>query len=189
MEGLDKITARIVEDAKAAAEKIEADATEKADALILEAEDTAVQLLEERRAQTSEDAESLLSRGQSLVRSEKRKMSLHRRQDQIEEVINAALYKLVADPAETKLHRYVQMIESKDIKGGEIVLSSSDQELGPVLLERLTGDFSLSDTPGDFRAGIIVKQDKIIDNLTYDLAVRNARDELTQYVAELLEDN
>ncbi|NLB10750.1 MAG: hypothetical protein GX834_06765 [Clostridiaceae bacterium] len=189
MEGLDKITARIVEDAKTAAGKIEADAKSKADVLLSEAETAAGELLEERRTQSEEDAKSLLSRGQSLVRSERRKITLRGRQSQIEGIIDAALNKLASDSAEIKLSRYVEMIESAGIKGGEIVLSSNDRELGSALLERLTGDFSLAEEPGDFRVGIIVKQDKIVDNLTYDLAVRNARNELTQYVAELLEDN
>lgn len=189
MEGLDKITDRIVEEARIKAEKIEADARTKAEALLSEAEITAKQLLEEMWAQTEDDAESMLSRGQSLVRLEKRKDTLIKRQNQIEGIIDAALNKLAADSPETKLLRYVRMIEAAGIKAGEIVLSPADKEIGPALLAELTGDFSLSSSSGDFRAGLIVKQDKIIDNLTYDLAVRNARNELTQYVAELLEDN
>lgn len=187
MEGLDKIIARIIADARATAARMEAEAEEKAAGMISAAENTADEILENSRTRTKEDAANILARGESLVRSEHRKDNLLKRQLQVEDLIEAALDKLASDPAEEKIDRYLQMIKSRELTGGEIMLPAADQELGPALLGKLGDKFTLASTAGNFRAGLVVRQGRIEDNLTYDLAVRNSRAELAQLAAELLE--
>ncbi|MDI9461806.1 MAG: hypothetical protein ACOX3P_00995 [Saccharofermentanales bacterium] len=187
MEGLDKIIARIIADARATAARIEAEAEEKATGMIAAAETTADEILENSRTRTKEDAANILARGESLVRSEHRKDNLQKRQLQVEDLIEAALDKLASDPAEEKVDRYLQMIKSRELTGGEIMLPEVDQELGPSLLGQLGDKFTLASAAGNFRAGLVVRQGRIEDNLTYDLAIRNSRAELAQLAAELLE--
>jgi hypothetical protein len=67
------------------------------------------------------------------------------------------------------------------------MLPEVDQELGPSLLGQLGDKFTLASAAGNFRAGLVVRQGRIEDNLTYDLAIRNSRAELAQLAAELLE--
>ena len=187
MEGLDNIIARINADARATAARIEAEAEEKATGMIAAAETTADEILENSRTRTKEDAANILARGESLVRSEHRKDNLQKRQLQVEDLIEAALDKLASDPAEEKVDRYLQMIKSRELTGGEIMLPEVDQELGPSLLGQLGDKFTLASAAGNFRAGLVVRQGRIEDNLTYDLAIRNSRAELAQLAAELLE--
>ncbi|HHV41403.1 MAG TPA: hypothetical protein GXX72_00945 [Clostridiaceae bacterium] len=188
MEGLEKITARIIADAKAAAVRIEEEAEKRSEVLLSDAKQTAENILKDNRRQTEADVTSLLQRGQSMVRSEIKKYSLQKRQEKIEAAIQSALEKLATDPAAEKLKRYVRMVKAAKIQGGEIVLAPSDRDLGSELLRELGQTFSLASESGDFIAGLIIKQGKIEDNLTFDLAIRNARAELTHFVAELIEE-
>ncbi len=188
MEGLDKITSRIIEDAENTAARIDLEAEQKAKAHLADAEEFAQNLLAENRVSTKEDAAAMLARAESLRRSERRKIALAERQGRIERVLEAALAKLAADPAEVKIPRYAQMIKAVGISKGEIVLNLADQSLGARLLAEVEGDFSLSKEIGDFSSGLIIKAGKIVDNLTYDLAMANSLNELTKTAAELLEE-
>ena len=79
---------------------------------------------------------------------------------------------------------------SPRLEGGVITLSAAEQtELADDLLKVLPeGRFSIDETPGDFLGGVVITHGRIRDNLTYDLTVRDHRQELARIVLEHMEE-
>lgn len=69
-------------------------------------------------------------------------------------------------------------------------MSETDRiELGDKLLAQLApAAFSIDPEAGDFLGGVLVTHDRIRDNLTYDLTVRDHRPELARIALEHLEE-
>lgn len=189
MDGLQLIQDRILEQAQEKAAEIAAKAQEQSQSIISQAQIEHDRYLADAAEKTKAQTEAMLNRASSLASMEKRKNNLQRRQRLIDRVIDQALLKVCGSSAADKLELYISLIEITGAKNGIITLSQSDQAIGNELIKRLKGDFSLGDKPGSFSGGLILRRDRIEDNLTFDLIVRNQRPQLSAAAAEALPEN
>ena len=135
MEGIERITNKILEDAKAEVRRIESET----DDFVREQQESArsmrKRVLEDSRKKAEEDAEAMLRRAESLASSERRKRDLAANQKDVRRSIDLAVEKLLNASAEERVERYLSWIESHHISEGEITLSEGDQELAETLLK------------------------------------------------------
>jgi len=188
VEGIERITNKILEDAKAEVSRIESET----DDFVREQQESArsmrKRVLEDSRKKAEEDAEAMLRRAESLASSERRKRDLAANQKDVRRSIDLAVEKLLNASAEERVERYLSWIESHHISEGEITLSEGDQELAETLLKRLPqGRFTVADSPGKMRGGFVVAHGNIEDNLTYDLIIHNYMPRLTQLAQDRIE--
>lgn len=189
MDGLQLIQDRILEQAQEKAAEIAAKAQEQSQSIISQAQIEHDRYLADAAEKTKAQTEAMLNRASSLASMEKRKNNLQRRQRLIDRVIDQALLKVCGSSEADKLELYISLIEKTGAKNGIITLSQADQAIGNELIKRLKGDFSLADKPGSFSGGLILRRDRIEDNLTFDLIVRNQRPQLSAAAAEALPEN
>lgn len=189
MDGLQLIQDRILEQARDKAAEVSAKAQEQCQAIIDQAQTEHKRYLAEAADKTKAQTEAMLNRATSLASMEKRKNNLQRRQRLIDRVIDQALLKVCGSSAADKLELYTSLVDKTGAKNGIITLAPADQAIGKDLINRLNGDFSLADQPGSFSGGLILRRDRIEDNLTFDLIVRNQRPQLSAAAAEALPEN
>ncbi|NLC25137.1 MAG: hypothetical protein GX777_00710 [Fastidiosipila sp.] len=188
MEGIERITDKILEDAKAEVSRIETETEDFVREQQESSESMRERVLEESIKRAEEEAEALIKRAESLASSERRKRDLAASQDDVRSSINLAVEQLAQASAQKRVERYLSWIKSHNIDSGEIILSERDQELAEALLGQLPPDkFTVSDEPGKMRGGIIVVRGNIEENLTYDLIIHNYMPRLTQLAQKQIE--
>lgn len=188
MEGIERITDKILEDAKAEVSRIETETEDFVREQQESSESMRERVLEESIKRAEEEAEALIKRAKSLASSERRKRDLAASQDDVRSSINLAVEQLAQASAQKRVERYLSWIKSHNIDSGEIILSERDQELAEALLSQLPPDkFTVSDEPGKMRGGIIVVRGNIEENLTYDLIIHNYMPRLTQLAQKQIE--
>lgn len=188
MEGIERITNKILEDAKAEVSRIESETEEFVREQQESSEKMRERVLADSRKNAEDDAKALIQRAESLASSERRKRDLSAKQNDVRRTIDLAVQQLLEDPAEVRVERYVSWIEAHKIKEGVITLSLADQDLADSLLDKLpAGKFTVAATPGKMRGGIIVSHGKMEENLTYDLVIHNYLPRLSQLAQEQLE--
>lgn len=186
MDGLNAIQAKILNEAKERAKEIALRAENYKTELIADAQKQKSAIIADAEEKANAQAEAMIKRAESMASMESRKSDLKARQDLITEVIEAALRKLSEKSDEEKITLYCELIKAHGIDKGEITLSREEQALGKALLERLGGGFSISEEPGTFTGGVIIKHGMIEDNLTFGLVVRNHRPDLSTLAASVL---
>lgn len=186
MDGLQLIQDRILEQARENAAEITARAQKQCQSIIDQAQAERDRYLAEAADKTKAQTEAMLNRATSLASMEKRKRNLQRRQRLIDRVIDQALAGVCNSSTSDKLKLYGSLINKTGAKDGVITLSAADQSIGKDLISKLDGDFSLADDPGTFAGGLVLRRDRIEDNLTFDLIIRNQRPQLSAAAAEAL---
>ncbi len=188
MEGIERITNKILEDAKAEVSRIESETEDFMREQQEGAKSMRERVLEDSRKKAKEDAEAMLRRAESLASSERRKRDLTASQSDVRRSIDLAVEQLANASAEERVKRYLRWIKSHKINEGEITLSERDQELAEALLKELPqGKFTVSDNPGNMRGGFIVAHGNVEDNLTYDLVIHNYMPRLAQLAQDRIE--
>lgn len=185
MDGLERIKEQIELRAQRRIDAIE----RRADNYVAEqrglAQEERAEILKEAEDSANKDAKALRQRALSLAETNQRKDVLRQRQELLDRLIDEALDELIAAPAPEKIERYAAWLEARGIQEGKLRLSPKDKDIGPQLVKALKGDFSLGD-PADIAGGLIVEQGRTIENLSYDLVLRQLRSDLASEAAREL---
>ncbi len=189
MSGLEAIQNRILSEARKKADQIIEQADEQSQEILAAANLELENLRTDSKAKAEEQAKALISRAQSSAAMESRRILLQARQDMIEEVIRRSLVTLGNLPPDDKLSIYKSLILSTGETAGEITLNRQDQDLAKQLLAELGGQFSLSVDIGTFTGGLMLKNDAIEDNMTFERMAAISRPHLIKLAAETLEED
>lgn len=188
MDGLDRLIDSIAGDANIRIAEWEEEATLYESRLKADAETRSCEILAKAVEDAEHDAKQLIARAESLMRADRRKAELGRRQADVERVIKAALDQLTGKSKEDRVTLYAGIIRNQGLPKGEIVLGRSDQDIKELLVSKLPEGFSVAKEPGAFDGGFIIRHGQVEENLTYALAVRNNRPALAQLAIKLIED-
>ena len=195
MEGIEKITARIIEDAEREIAQMQRENEEKINALTAEAKSAAEQeslelLTRGRRA--AEERERL----SSSAAVECRKMELAAKQELLNEAFAVAVEELCHLPREKYLALIASLAAEVAEGGEEMILSPQDaSEIGPevVLLANTAlreagkpGKLTLSAEPRSIPGGFILSHGDVELNCAFDTLVRLQREKLEKEVAAIL---
>lgn len=192
MNGIDKITARIIAEAEAEAASAKAEA-ERAAGEIKRRADTKAEtlrsgLVDEGRA----EAERITALAISSAETEAKKSLLSMKQALVGEAFELALKKLCSLDAE----KYISLLaslaaEARELGTEEIILNESDRErFGQAVADqanRICGaSMTLSEQSRPIVGGLILSQGKIEVNCALDTLLSLRRNELSAEAAKLL---
>ena len=207
MEGIEKITAKILSDAQADIDQLNAQIQEKADAIARQA-----------RAQADKETAERLERLSSAAQMEKRKLALAAKQEVLGEAFDLALDKLCSLPEEDYIALLTRLaVEASETGKEQLIFSEADRArvgkqvviaaneclvkgvadtkvgalLGKVVNSTAamvtgTGLLTLAQETRKMRGGFVMLDNDVEINCTFETLVRLQREKLEKQVAQVL---
>lgn len=185
---IEKITARILQEAKDEAAALAAKAAEEQSVLLQNAREEAAALTLNRQQKAQTDARVLKERRQSVAELEARKLHLAAKQDLIEEAFEKAADSLAnMEPAEYKAF-ILSLLEPYRNQVGEIILNERDQKRlsRELRLELSDSPLAVAEETADIKGGFILCQGCVSINASIEKLLEQARGEITAQIAETL---
>lgn len=197
MTGTDKIKQKILEDARAKAADIEAQAQQEADEIIEQAQKEAAVKSADALKKAETDGQEIYRRLLSVAALEGRKEILRAKQDMVDSAFQLALDKIINLPD----HEYQKLVEDMIVnaatKGnGEILLSERDKKRmsGKFLAninkrvknKGIGGSFTMSNDSIKTAGGFILKFGDMEINSTFEILFEMIRPELEGEVVRIL---
>lgn len=186
MEGLDAIIRRIMADAREEASALARESDNTRNELLQENQKTCGQIMSAARDAGAAQAAAIASRAGSMAGLDRRKAILTARQELIEQVLELAMARLCRMPEAEKVALYRQLIRRARIAEGTLILCAADQPIGRQLLEEPGFRLTLSDQPGHFAGGLVIRSGLIEENLTFETMFKNKHAELVSLSASIL---
>ncbi|MDD2457137.1 MAG: V-type ATP synthase subunit E, partial [Eubacteriales bacterium] len=183
MDGIEAIVEHILADAREKAAQIEAGAAEQIDQIKTQADQACASIRQDADHKGQQAAAAVINRASSQAALEARRVLLEARQNLIDEVIADATHQLgeLSDPEKKDL--YVRMIQATGSSGGTVTANAADLALMQDVVAVLGKGWDLSTEPGTFSGGLSLSRGRIVENLTFDLLVRNLRPQLAALAA------
>lgn len=193
MDGIEKITARIREDAQRDAEQLRQQAQEKAAQIAQQYDQQAQRECAAILAKGEKDAAERLERLESAAGMEQRKLELAAKQQVLAEAFELALEKLCALPEQ----EYIDLLAELAVKAagsgtGELIFSVKDRaRVGKQAVmaanERLqTGGLTLSTQTRPIRGGFILCDGDVEVNCAFETLVYMNKEKLEKAAADIL---
>lgn len=197
MNGIEKITERIAQDAQAEISKVEAEAKAQADAITAKYTAQADAERQSLQAAAKAKAEERMERLDSVAQMEAKKMLLAAKQEMLNRAFNLALEKLTHLPEEEYVELLAKLAAHSAITGQEqMILSPADRTRYGVkaatraneLLakEGKTASITLSETTQDIEGGLLLSDGAVEVNCTFETLVRLSRNEASLEVSKVL---
>ena len=177
MEGLEAIKKRIMADAREEAYEIGRQTEQVLADMDKQNQAECEKVLAEARQSAEANARVRINRAHSLAALEQRKTILGARQALIEQTLQKALEKLQQLPEIEKASLYARLIEQSGLRSGLLILNQADAAIAPQLVEPYKGALKLDPKPGTFAGGLIIRQDLVEENLTFETLLKNNRPE------------
>ena len=193
MKGIEKITARITQDAQAEIDRILADAREQAAGITARYQaqaDAEAQSLAARNEKAAAEREERLV---SVAQMEARKVALAAKQEMVEQVYQRALEKLRTMPQEQYTDVLAALLVQASATGSEeVVFSPEDQaKAGKAAVAKANeqlpnGKLTVSKETRPIVGGFVLKDNNVEVNCTFDTLVRLQKAETAGAVAKKL---
>lgn len=195
MTGLEKITDRILAEARAQADEIRGQAEEEAGAVLREAEESLLRLREEAKEREALVKKELEARARSSASLKKRQLILAAKQDMIREQLEKAHQSLLEMRAEEYFSFIEQMVRQSALpKEGEIRFSERDlkrlpdgfdKRLNQAAAER-GGSLKIGSEPAHVDGGFLLDYGGIEENCSFQALLTARRDECSDQIQKLL---
>ena len=192
MNGIEKITRRIQEDAQTEIDQIlneaRAEAARIADKYQAQADAESAVLAAKNEKAAAEREERLVS----VAQMEARKVQLAAKQEMVEKVYELALEKLCAMPdAQYTAVAAALLVQAAPDGRGEVIFAPEErkrigEEAVALANEKLSGKLVLSEQTRPIKGGFILKNGNVEVNCTFDTLVRLQKAETTGLVAKKL---
>ncbi|MDD7513218.1 MAG: V-type ATP synthase subunit E family protein [Clostridiales bacterium] len=193
---VEKITSKILEDAKAQADAITLDANLRAEGIVNEAKENAESLFESYKTRGEEEKLKLIDRKKSVAEIDGRKITLGVKQEIIDKAFKIAAEKIASMENDKYIDFLVEKIKASGIREGEIVMNPTQrEEIGTKLVEKLNQNlafdaefkgFTLSDETVDAVGGFMVKKGQIYMNGTLENLIEEEYGNIVSSVVEKL---
>lgn len=192
MEGLEKIEAKLRQDAQAEVERLTAEADAKAAQIAAQAEAQAKQESETILSRGKKAAQERLERLSSAAGMETRKLELAAKQEVLEQAFQLALDDLCALPAEQYQQLLVALLKKASTTGREqVIFSPKDrQALGRQTVDTanavMSAHLTLSEQTRPIRGGFILADGDVELNCAFETLVRLQREKLEKAAVQIL---
>ena len=193
MNGIEHITARILQDARAEADAVSAQAAEKAKQIAAEAEAKAGAEREAILAAGRADAQQRRQRLGSVAQLEARKLVLDAKQQMVTAAFDGALDRLCALEGDAAVELLAKLAAAASATGREqMLLAEKDRAaIGTKAVHRAnellgTGNLTLAEEAAPIRGGLILRDGPVETNCSFETLVQLRRSELAAPVAKLL---
>ncbi len=186
MEGLAAIEARIAAQAAEKAAQITAHSAAHLAQLRQQTDQACAEIMMAAQQKSAVQIEAIRQRAVSQAALERRRQLLAARQQLIDTVLGKAVEHLQNWPPERKADLFDRILHSLDQTAGEVTVNAADWDLARTWLARQARPLTLAPAPGSFSGGLILRQGRIEDNRTFDLAVRSQQPQLAALAAAVL---
>ncbi len=195
MTGLEKIKDRILDEARAEAEKRMRTAEEEAKTLIADAEADAERTKKEISEKSAKDVAVYREKISSSIELQRRNSILKAKQELISGILEAAETEIDELPADEYFELMLKLAEKKSqAKAGEIGFSERDLERLPSDYEaklnaavgRRGGSLRISEKPIKIKNGFILVYGDIEENCALEALFTERKDELSDIARKLL---
>ena len=193
---VEKITSKILEDAKAQADAITLDANLRAEGIVDEAKENAESLIESYKTRGEEEKLKLIERKKSVAEIDGRKITLGVKQGIIDKAFQMAAEKIASMENDKYIDFLFEKIKASGIREGEIVMNPTQrEEIGANLVDKLNQNlladaelkgFTLSDETVDAVGGFMVKKGQIYMNGTLENLIEEEYGNIVSSVVEKL---
>ncbi|MBO5975869.1 MAG: hypothetical protein J6P94_01655 [Oscillospiraceae bacterium] len=197
MNGIEKITARLIRDAQVEVDAINAETDAQCAAIMAEYEAKAAEAYEKRIAKGEADCAVRSERMAAAADMEQRKALLAFKQEMVGEAFEKAAEALASLPREKYIEFFASMAAKAAISGKEMLLFSEKDRADTgaeivaaanALLAGMgkTAELSLADETPELSGGFIMRSGNIEVNCTAETLVLLTRASLSSQVAEIL---
>ena len=197
MNGIEKITARLIRDAQVEVDAINAETDAQFAAIMAEYEAKAAEAYEKRIAKGEADCAVRSERMAAAADMEQRKALLAFKQEMVGEAFEKAAEALASLPREKYIEFFASMAAKAAISGKEMLLFSEKDRADTgaeivaaanALLAGMgkTAELSLADETPELSGGFIMRSGNIEVNCTAETLVLLTRASLSSQVAEIL---
>ena len=192
MNGMEKITARMKEDAARALSELNAQTEQELRRIREESAARAEKERETAGGHAHLAAQERYERLCSAAEMETRKLTLSAKQEVLAETYDRALEILCSMPREEYLSLLVHLLKAAGGKGDEkIALSAKDRdEMGETLVERankeLNAHYTLAGEAADIRAGLVLISEECDVNCSFETLLALSREKTERGAAKLL---
>ena len=197
MKGIEKITGRILDEAKADADAVIAEAEAKAAEILAEYEEQAKRIYDEKIEAGKVDAAAAADRKSRAAILQSRKDILATKQRLIDQAYSNARRAILGMPEEEYIAFLADKAAAASVSGKEAVsLNAADRErvgsrvvseVNRKLAERgKTAEISLSEETADIPGGLFLKEKDISVNCSVDTLISICREEMDSKVAKVL---
>ena len=196
MNNIESIIKKIAQDAQAQADQKIAEAQSEAQQILRGYQEQADKLLRDAQEQAQKEAAAIAERVESQSGLMRRNMMLQYKREAIEQAFQKALEVLCAQPSDKQV-QLLGSAASKAIAGDvQIILNQKDRDaFGKQLVDSIQKQLadagksytvSLSSKTASIAGGMILDEGRVETNLSYEILVKNMRDELEAQVARVL---
>lgn len=190
----DKLLARILDDAKAEAAKIEAVAAAEVEAIAAKAEKEAAAITADAEKKADAARHDTIAHAETAAKLEARKQALGARRAVLDEAFEAALEKLCAMEGEARTALNVKMLLREAAGGERVVFAAAEEPFSGAVLEEANRALAAAGrkalVPGgrdaDIRGGFRLLGGGYEKDCSFEAMLREARDRLEGGVAKLL---
>ena len=192
MNGMEKITARMKEDAARSLSELNAQTEQELRRIREESAARAEKERETAGGHAHLAAQERYERLCSAAEMETRKLTLSAKQEVLAETYDRALEILCSMPREEYLSLLVRLLKAAGGKGDEkIALSAKDRdEIGETLVERankeLNAHYTLAGEAADIRAGLVLISEECDVNCSFETLLALSREKTERGAAKLL---
>jgi len=186
--GIENITARILQEAKDEAMKMQKAAEADKASQLSKAAQEAAKIEEEMSLKAVQDAKVLKERRHSVAELEARKMRLALKQNVIEETFAEAMDQMASMDREAYLEFLKKQLNAYKEEGGVVALNAADYEaFGKELAVSIEGSkLTLGEEKANIRGGFILKQGNVFVNASLEKILETEKKQITAQVAGIL---
>ncbi len=196
MNNIESIVKKIADDAKLSAEQKIAEAQQEAQQIVSDYQAQADKIMQDAQAQAQKQASVIAERVESQSGLIRRNLMLQYKREAIEQAFQKSLEVLCAQDAD----KQVTLLSDAAVKylsaDAKVILNEKDKAaFGEKLVSEISRKLqaanknysvSLSADAGSMQGGMILAEGSIETNLSYEILVKNIRDELEDEVAKVL---
>lgn len=196
MNNIESIVKKIADDAKLSAEQKIAEAQQEAQQIVSDYQAQADKIMQDAQAQAQKQASVIAERVESQSGLIRRNLMLQYKREAIEQAFQKSLEVLCAQDAD----KQVTLLSDAAVKylsaDAKVILNEKDKAaFGEKLMSEISRKLqaanknysvSLSADAGSMQGGMILAEGSIETNLSYEILVKNIRDELEGEVAKVL---
>lgn len=196
MNNIESIVKKIADDAKLSAEQKIAEAQQEAQQIVSDYQAQVDKIMQDAQAQAQKQASVIAERVESQSGLIRRNLMLQYKREAIEQAFQKSLEVLCAQDAD----KQVTLLSDAAVKylsaDAKVILNEKDKAaFGEKLVSEISRKLqaanknysvSLSADAGSMQGGMILAEGSIETNLSYEILVKNIRDELEGEVAKVL---
>lgn len=196
MNSIESITKKIIDDANAAAQAKIQEAQAEADSILKDYNGQAAQVKEEAKKAAEKEAAALRERVESQSELAKRNLLLQYKRAAISKAFDLALEQICAQDADKQVELLSSAAAKYQTQNAEVILNEADRKaFGDKLISSIQKklkdagkDFqiALSSKSGNFAGGMILVEGSIETNCSYEILIKNMRDDLEGEVSKIL---